>query len=50
VHLVCRGCGRISEVQPSVLDGLTAALRRDRGFHVDVGHVSLFGHCAECAT
>jgi Fur family ferric uptake transcriptional regulator len=50
VHLVCRECGRISEIQPSVLDGLTAALRRERGFKVDVGHVSLFGQCAECAS
>jgi Fur family transcriptional regulator, ferric uptake regulator len=50
VHLVCRGCGRVDEVSPDVLDGVTAALRRDRGFRVDVGHVSFFGHCAECAS
>jgi Fur family ferric uptake transcriptional regulator len=50
VHLVCRGCGRIEEVLPSVLDGVTAALRRDRGFQVDVGHVSFFGQCLECAS
>jgi Fur family ferric uptake transcriptional regulator len=48
VHLVCRGCGRIDEVQPGVLDGVTAALSRDRGFSVDVGHVSFFGQCKEC--
>jgi Fur family ferric uptake transcriptional regulator len=50
VHLVCRGCGRIGEVLPDVLDGVTAALKRQHGFNVDVGHVSFFGECAECAS
>jgi len=49
VHLVCRGCGRIDEVAPTVLDGVIGALRQHRGFQVDVGHVSLFGICAECS-
>jgi Fur family transcriptional regulator, ferric uptake regulator len=50
VHLVCRDCGGIDEVAPSILDGVTAALRRSRGFQVDVGHVSFFGRCTECAS
>jgi Fur family transcriptional regulator, ferric uptake regulator len=50
VHLVCRGCGRIQEVPPAVLDSAAAALRRQYGFQVDVGHVSFFGQCAECAS
>jgi Fur family ferric uptake transcriptional regulator len=50
VHLVCRGCGGVDEVSPSVLDGLVEGLRRDRGFSVDVGHVALFGICRQCAT
>lgn len=49
VHLVCRGCGRIDEVEPSMLDGVSAALRKERGFKVDVGHVSFFGECRDCA-
>jgi Fur family ferric uptake transcriptional regulator len=49
VHLVCRGCGRVDEVSPSVLNGLVADLRNSRGFSVDVGHVALFGICRECA-
>lgn len=49
VHLVCRCCGRVEEISPAVLDTLTAELRRERGFHIDVGHVSLFGKCEECA-
>jgi Fur family ferric uptake transcriptional regulator len=50
VHLVCRGCGRVDEVSPDVVDGVAATLKQRRGFHVDVGHVSFFGQCAECAS
>jgi Fur family transcriptional regulator, ferric uptake regulator len=49
VHLVCRGCGRIDEVPPAVLDKVSEVLRQERGFRVDVGHVSLFGTCLECS-
>jgi Fur family transcriptional regulator, ferric uptake regulator len=49
VHLVCRACGRVDEVPPETLDGVATALHRDIGFRVDVGHVSFFGTCAECA-
>jgi Fur family ferric uptake transcriptional regulator len=49
VHLVCRDCGAVDEVSPSVLDGLVGTLRTGRGFHVDIGHVALFGLCAGCA-
>ena len=48
VHLVCRGCGSISEVDPSVMQPVTDRLLTERGFRVDVGHVSLFGVCEDC--
>ena len=48
VHLVCRGCGRIEEVEPAVMDDVAQRLRRDIGFQVDVGHVSFFGRCRKC--
>ncbi len=48
VHLVCRACGSISEVDPSVMLPVTETLRADHGFRVDVGHVSLFGECGNC--
>jgi Fur family ferric uptake transcriptional regulator len=50
VHLVCRACGSVSEVDPAVLSPVTEQLREQRGFHVDVGHVALFGVCADCGT
>ena len=48
VHLVCRNCGSISEVDPSVMRPVTERLMAEKGFRVDVGHVSLFGECANC--
>jgi Fur family ferric uptake transcriptional regulator len=48
VHLVCRNCGSIIEVEPSVLQPVTDRLYGERGFRVDVGHVALFGICADC--
>ncbi|HET9516241.1 MAG TPA: Fur family transcriptional regulator [Actinoplanes sp.] len=48
VHLVCRSCGSIIEVDPAVLEPVTDRLLQQRGFRVDVGHVALFGSCADC--
>jgi Fur family ferric uptake transcriptional regulator len=49
VHLVCRSCGGVDEMSPSVLEGLVESLESKRGFLVDVGHVALFGICERCA-
>jgi Fur family transcriptional regulator, ferric uptake regulator len=48
VHLVCRACGSIAEVDPSVMRPVTDRLLAERSFRVDVGHVSLFGECGDC--
>jgi Fur family ferric uptake transcriptional regulator len=47
VHLVCRSCGVVSEVEPALLEPLAAQLE-ERGFLVDIGHVALFGLCRAC--
>jgi Fur family ferric uptake transcriptional regulator len=49
VHLVCRSCGRVEEAPPDIVAGPVAQLRKDRGFVVDVTHVTLSGRCADCA-
>ncbi len=48
VHLVCRSCGTVGEVDPALLEPLAAQLARQHGFRVDIGHVALFGVCATC--
>jgi Fur family ferric uptake transcriptional regulator len=47
-HLVCRVCGGIVEIGPSVLEPLARRLAADQGFIIDIGHVALFGLCAGC--
>ena len=48
-HLVCRRCGVVRSVDPDVAAPLVAALAEAEGFEADVGHLAIFGVCAECA-
>jgi len=48
VHLVCRECGAITEVAPEVVAPLTSSLQQRYGFTTDVGHLTVFGTCADC--
>jgi len=48
IHLVCRGCGSVSESDHSLLEPLGKMLRRKYGFYADLGHLSITGLCREC--
>ncbi|GII79694.1 transcriptional repressor [Sphaerisporangium rufum] len=48
VHLVCRGCGEITEVGPELVEGLVSRLEADLGFGTDVRHLTVFGRCRNC--
>ena len=47
-HLVCRECGRVSELGADELAPLTEMLHRDHGFTPDLGHLTVFGTCRSC--
>jgi Fur family ferric uptake transcriptional regulator len=49
VHLVCKGCGGIDEVETDRLGPLAEMLRGEKGFRLDISHVSFVGICAACA-
>jgi Fur family ferric uptake transcriptional regulator len=49
VHLVCRTCGKVTEVSTDVIEPMTATLEDDFGFTTDLGHLTVFGTCADCA-
>jgi Fur family ferric uptake transcriptional regulator len=49
VHLVCRDCGGVDEVEGSVVDDVVRRLSAERGFSVDVGHFAVFGRCRVCS-
>ena len=48
-HLVCRGCGRVTEASPEDVGPLTGRLEERFGFRADIGHLTVFGRCRDCA-
>jgi Fur family transcriptional regulator, ferric uptake regulator len=48
VHLFCRDCEKVIQVDPAAVSGLITALDADFGFETDVGHLTVFGRCADC--
>lgn len=47
-HLHCSHCGRSWDIEAGEAADLVAALRRDRGFEMDLSHLTISGRCAEC--
>jgi Fur family transcriptional regulator, ferric uptake regulator len=48
VHLLCSGCGRITQISPEVVGPLVSTLADQYGFETDVGHLTVYGRCADC--
>jgi Fur family transcriptional regulator, ferric uptake regulator len=48
LHLICRDCGKITEVAPHVVEPMLDTLEAAHGFVADVGHLTIFGSCEEC--
>ena len=48
VHLVCHGCGTVTEVPTDVMTELAGRLAAESGFTLDVSHVALSGLCRAC--
>jgi Fur family transcriptional regulator, ferric uptake regulator len=48
-HLVCRACGRVDEVSPGLLEPMTSRLESTHHFAPDLSHLTIFGHCHDCA-
>jgi Fur family transcriptional regulator, ferric uptake regulator len=48
VHLVCRSCERVTELDPAAVGPLVTALELEQGFETDVAHLTVFGRCADC--
>lgn len=47
-HLVCQSCGRIIDLQESVLSELKNVLLRDYRFDADLKHLAILGKCSQC--
>lgn len=48
-HLICQGCGLVTELDEGVLLPLKRALRSRYGFTADLRHLALFGWCSRCS-
>jgi Fur family ferric uptake transcriptional regulator len=48
VHMVCSECGRIWQVAPDAVASLVTGLDEKYGFETDIGHLTVFGRCADC--
>ena len=48
VHLICRECEQVTEVDQTAVRPLVDALEESQGFATDVGHLTVFGICATC--
>lgn len=48
-HLVCQECGKIIDLDESVLSSLKIMLLREYKFSADLRHLAIFGRCANCS-
>jgi Fur family ferric uptake transcriptional regulator len=47
-HMHCTVCGRAWEIEAADVSELVADFERTRGFHIDLGHLSVVGICRDC--
>ncbi len=47
-HLICKKCGRVSEVEEDLLDDLEERIQEKYNFVVDDHRVQFLGHCKMC--
>ena len=48
VHLVCRDCEQVTQLDPAAVSSLVTALDAEQGFETDVTHLTVFGRCGAC--
>ena len=49
-HLVCRKCGKVIDVDESILAPFEELLIRRFQFVADIRHLAITGHCLDCQT
>ena len=49
-HLICRECGRILDMENSILNPLQRAIEEEYDFHAEIEHLAVFGICGDCKT
>jgi Fur family ferric uptake transcriptional regulator len=49
LHLVCHGCGTVTEAEIGLAAELAGRVRAAYGFTLDVEHMAISGWCPDCA-
>lgn len=49
VHLVCRSCQSVYDIDPDVVQPMVSRLHEQEGFDTDVAHLTVFGLCRDCS-
>ncbi|MCX7951141.1 MAG: transcriptional repressor [Clostridiales bacterium] len=47
-HLICRGCGKVEEVEDDLLDVLEQKIEEKYQFTIKDHSVKFYGYCSEC--
>ncbi len=47
-HLVCQSCGKVTDLQESLLHPLEDTLLHSYGFDADLRHLAISGKCSDC--
>jgi Fur family ferric uptake transcriptional regulator len=47
-HLICHGCGSMTELSDELIQPLRDAILDRSGFAAGIDHLALFGYCAKC--
>ncbi|CAM3908847.1 Fur family transcriptional regulator [Nocardiopsis rhodophaea] len=48
LHVVCRGCGEVTDTALDLADPLVERLRHDLDFEADARHLTVMGQCHRC--
>ena len=48
-HIICSKCGKVVDLDESMLAPVTVMLKEKYGFHADLKHLAIFGRCKDCA-
>lgn len=49
IHLVCRDCESVTEVDAKVAETLGKRVQTEAGFQIDLEHFAIYGRCATCS-
>lgn len=47
-HLVCENCGKVEQINHSIMERAFKQIEREHGFKVTTDHLALFGLCKDC--